>query len=241
MSTPTYIYWIHHKDHTDVFSEGYVGVSKNCEHRWYRHQYDASKNKHVNPHFSFAIKKYGWDNLIKKIILIADEHYCYEIESKLRENEKTGWNIAKGGSKPPTLCGESHPMFGKTLSEETRRKISEASKGKIASEETRRKLSEAHKGRIVSEETRRKMSEASKGKIVSEETRKKFSDFNKNDIATKERLKKMSEAKKICIKYKGVEYLGYQQLADFLGINCSAVQKRMQANPQKYGYEVIKK
>ena len=33
----TSIYWIHHKDHTDVFSQGYIGVSKNTEARFKRH------------------------------------------------------------------------------------------------------------------------------------------------------------------------------------------------------------
>lgn len=33
----TSIYWIHHKDHTDVFSRGYIGVSKNTEARFKRH------------------------------------------------------------------------------------------------------------------------------------------------------------------------------------------------------------
>ena len=27
----TSVYWIRHKDHTDMFSQGYVGVSKNVE------------------------------------------------------------------------------------------------------------------------------------------------------------------------------------------------------------------
>ena len=57
----------------------------------------------------------------------------------------------------------------KNPSEETRRKISEAQKGeknhnygKTASEESRKKMSDAHKN--PSEETRRKLSVASKGK-----------------------------------------------------------------------------
>ena len=57
---------------------------------------------------------------------------------------------------------------GKTLSNETKRKISEAAQN--MSDETRRKLSEAKKGenhpmygKTHTEETRRKMSEANKG------------------------------------------------------------------------------
>ena len=67
----------------------------------------------------------------------------------------------------------------KHLSEETRRKMSEAQKGKIVSEETRRKMSEAKKGEKnplfgthLSKKTRRKISEKKKGKRPSEETRR---------------------------------------------------------------------
>ena len=55
-------------------------------------------------------------------------------------------------------------MLGKTHSEETKRKISEAKKGKTRSEETKIKMSEAQKGRTHSEETRRKLSELVKGR-----------------------------------------------------------------------------
>ena len=59
------------------------------------------------------------------------------------------------------------PSYGKHLSEETRRKMSEARKGKHLSEETRRKLSEVRKGKHLSEETRRKISEARRKTSVS--------------------------------------------------------------------------
>ena len=52
---------------------------------------------------------------------------------------------------------------GKSLSEEHKKKLSEANKGKHLSEETRKKISEANKGRKFSEETKKKMSEAMKG------------------------------------------------------------------------------
>ena len=73
--------------------------------------------------------------------------------------------------------------LGKSLSEETRKKLSESNKGKHLSAETRQKLSEANKGKPscmkskhLSAETRQKLSEARKGKHHSEETRKKMSE-----------------------------------------------------------------
>lgn len=87
------------------------------------------------------------------------------------------------------LTSEEHKrlhMKGVTLSDETRRKMSESQKGHTVNEDTRKKMSEAHKGHTVNEETRKKMSESRKGenhplygKKHSEETRKKMSEAAK--------------------------------------------------------------
>lgn len=53
---------------------------------------------------------------------------------------------------------------GKKLSEEYKRKISEANKGRKMSDEFRKRCSEHRKGKPRSEETKRKISEAKKGK-----------------------------------------------------------------------------
>ena len=101
---------------------------------------------------------------------------------------------------------------GKHLSEETRRKLSEARKGKYTgekhsmygkhhSDESKKKMSEAHKN--MSEETKKKMSEAhkgqtawSKGKKFSEEHKKKLSEAHKGKHHSLSSIQKMSDAKK---------------------------------------------
>ena len=88
---------------------------------------------------------------------------------------------------------------GYIVSEETRRKLSEASKGKTHTEETRKKLSEASKGRIHTEESRRKMSELKKGRkrgSFTEETKRKMSEAAKGKIFTEDHRRKLSEASK---------------------------------------------
>ena len=96
------IYWIRAKDHTDITCQGYVGVAKNASKRWWSHKWALKANRHDNPLLSNAVNKHGWDNLVKEIVLISEEAYCYETEAKLRPSEKIGWNLAIGGCKPPT-------------------------------------------------------------------------------------------------------------------------------------------
>jgi hypothetical protein len=96
------VYWIRAKDHSNMALEGYVGVSKNANKRWkYGHFWAQKNGRHDNPHFANAIEKHGWDNLIKEILVIASQEYCYELEAKLRPAESIGWNLAIGGHKPP--------------------------------------------------------------------------------------------------------------------------------------------
>lgn len=54
--------------------------------------------------------------------------------------------------------GENHPLYGTTVSEETRKKMSESQKGRHHSEETKRKISEARKGMVFTEEHKRNIS-----------------------------------------------------------------------------------
>jgi len=90
------VYWIHHPEHTDMFSQGYIGVSKDLKRRFRNHA-----KRSDNPHLKNAINKYGWDNLVKQIILVADDAYCFMIEKALRSTDNIGWNIVRGGGNPP--------------------------------------------------------------------------------------------------------------------------------------------
>lgn len=132
------------------------------------------KNGHyTQPRFANAIKKYGWDNF-EHIIwmkgLSTDEANHQEkllISLFDTMNPKYGYNLRSGGDNS-------------TLSDETKRKISQSRIGKYTgennpwygkhpSEETKRKMRENHAdfsgknspkyGKKLSDETRRKISE----------------------------------------------------------------------------------
>ena len=142
----TKIYWIRTKSNSDIMSEGYIGVSKDANKRWkYGHFWSQKKGRHDNPRFSNAIAKHGWDNLIKEVVLIGSEKYCYEIENKLRPKEAIGWNLAIGGGKPPITKprGPNYISPLKGIPRPTPWLLGSipANKGKKASEETRAKLS----------------------------------------------------------------------------------------------------
>lgn len=181
----------------------YYGITKQKpEKRWAN-----GKGYNTNQYFTRAIDKYGWNN-IQHIVLHEglNEEEAKELEQYMIQwydtaNREYGYNISLGG--------ESY-----NHSEETKKKIGEASKGRRHTEETKRKMSEAQKGKRTgeenhnygkprSEETKRKISEANKGKpshnkgkSPSEETKRKLSEANKGKHHTEESRKKMSEARK---------------------------------------------
>lgn len=104
-----YVYWIHLPEHTDIFTEGYVGITNNPKRRFNDHHKIRDKRRQI--HINNAIDKYGWDNLVKDIILMSTRRYCLEIERKLRPDIQVGWNIEKGGK---------YSRSGVPMSEETR-------------------------------------------------------------------------------------------------------------------------
>ena len=96
-----YVYWLKHKDHTNLFSEGYIGVSNNPQERMRHHLIEAKANRHSDKNLSHAIRKYGAENLSLQIIVIAEKNYCYTLEKKLRPTGFIGWNMREGGYHTP--------------------------------------------------------------------------------------------------------------------------------------------
>ena len=67
------LYWMHLPDHTDPLTQGYIGVSIRFETRVQDHYKSIQTGTHKNPHLVNAVKKYGWDNIIKEAIYTGDE------------------------------------------------------------------------------------------------------------------------------------------------------------------------
>ncbi len=141
-------------------------------------------------YFKRALKKYGKENFRKTIIDIAEDattlclKEIFWIDFYNARDGNIGYNIQPGG-EGSHLLGEKHPMFGKHLSDETKRKLSKSHEGKSIwnkglkigrmSEAHRRNISSALKGRKQSAETVLKRTKARKEYFHSEETCSKIS------------------------------------------------------------------
>jgi group I intron endonuclease len=131
-----------------VNGKRYFGITKcSINKRWNEHR---CKSKNGSSHLSRSIRKYGADNFqIKTIQECETEGEMYEAEINLIAKYKTnnplfGYNNSTGGEVSSK---------GKKLSEETKRKISNAQKGKKRkplSDELKRRLSNIAKGRDMS-------------------------------------------------------------------------------------------
>ena len=93
----TCVYWIRKVEHTNIYTEGYVGVSTNVKRRWREHITEARANRHPNSFLCNVINKYYPDNLIFEIVYLSNEDNCYIYEEMLRPEINTGWNLRSGG------------------------------------------------------------------------------------------------------------------------------------------------
>lgn len=201
---PYSVYWIRHPEHTDIFTQGYIGITASVAKRFNDH-----KVRTQNKHLQNAINKYGWGNLIKQVVLIADKAYCLMIELKLRAEASVGWNITKGGGMPPKFIktGWKHTKeaneknrqahLGKKLTETTKKKLSDSlkkiecatrfkkgmvayNKGVPALPHVTEAVRKACTGRIHSQEEKDKRSKSLMGHKSSQKVIDRFIAFNKD-------------------------------------------------------------
>jgi len=189
----------------DGRATAYVGSSVKIKKRWRRHVLALRKGGHDNAHLQAAWNKYG-EGAFSFCVLeqVGDRENLLEREQSFLDcafEVGNTYNMAKHADLPPISRGA-------VLSEEHRRKISEAHKGKSVPEETKHKISETRKkqgspwlkGKRLSEETKRKISEAVMGNQHTlglkhtAEARRNMSEARKGKTHSEETKRKMSEA-----------------------------------------------
>ena len=180
--------------------------------KWFKERQRTWNNlnkPYAGPLINRARAKYGLDAFSFVILKECpdeelDKWEMYYIE-KLNTKAPNGYNLTEGGGG----------RRGYVLSEESKRKISEAFTGKTRNEQTKRKISESQKGeknhnygKLFSEEHKRKISEANTGeknhnygKPLNEETKRKISEANTGEKnpnygkpLSEEHKRKLSEA-----------------------------------------------
>ena len=165
--------------HTSPSNKIYIGTTcQNPKKRW-----KNGKGYNNNKYFCRAIQKYGWNNFKHEILFSGlNKEEAKNKEKELIKKYKSnipefGYNISCGGE------GRN----GVPLSEEAKKRISDANKGRLAgknnpnygnhssagsnnyfygkhhTEETKNKIREKAIGRKDSNETRKKKSDATKG------------------------------------------------------------------------------
>lgn len=95
------IYWIHKPEHTDMFTQGYIGVTKRkALARWREHLRTTHR-----PELKIYLALAKYDTLVFDVIVIGTREYCQQIETSLRPTPNIGWNTAIGGDDNCTLAG----------------------------------------------------------------------------------------------------------------------------------------
>jgi group I intron endonuclease len=172
----TGIYKLTHKESDKV----YIGQSKHLKRRLNEHKRceKSDDKKGSQSVIRRAIKKYSFDAFDFEIILYCQEgEYMDMMETKLIQFYDClvpkGYNVRDGGNK-------------KFISEEGRKRISEANSGRIVSEETRKKLSDSGKEHYLNnprgDEWNQKLSIALTGKKKTEDHKLKLSEHRKEFI-----------------------------------------------------------
>lgn len=171
----------------------YIGSAKDTKQRQRHHLCYLRTNKHRNTKLQNHYNKYKESDLIFSVILGCNIEDLIIHEQYFIDAINPWFNICK-------VAGSS---LGRKHSIESIRKMSEIKKGKVGvrngwklSEEDRKKLSDARKGIKFSIETRNRLSESHKGKKKSEETRKRMSDAKKGHLTSLETRNRISESNK---------------------------------------------
>jgi group I intron endonuclease len=165
----------------------YIGQTyKTLSQRFTNHKCEAKKGI-VNSNLYKAIEKYGKEFFTIEDIEIKDFETKEDAKIWMNEKEihyiftlKPRYNMAPGGlghsgvvwseerriNFKKLMSGSNNHNFGKSLSEETKQKLSNALKGRIIPDDVRVKISHTMKGIPKTQETRTKMSESRKGCVM---------------------------------------------------------------------------
>ena len=153
----------------------YIGKTLYERKRKQDHEYNACIG--TSTKFYNAVRKYGWENFVYGIVEILESNLLEEREKYYIEKYNTlnnGYNMTIGGDG----------KFGWKATSETKEKMKKSAKGRVLSEEWKKKISEAKKG-CFGTFTGKKHTEETKEKIRNSHKGKPFAGIHNNNKETK--------------------------------------------------------
>jgi len=103
-----YVYWIRGSTHSEVLTEGYVGISVDPYKRFVEHK--NSKAKYYNKDFK---QNLGEGLCTLELLFYGSVRECFDLENELRPFSNIGWNISPGGLGGLNLSHglAGHPVY----------------------------------------------------------------------------------------------------------------------------------
>lgn len=206
-----YIYGLFYEDEGEELCF-YIGKGKGYRH--IQHLWESNLNSE-NPENEYKnrkikkLKRNGYDPYARKLIEDLNEEKALKLEAEII-NEiglENLTNMTEGGSEPPTYTGKENPFYGKSHTEEFKKRQSEKMKklveqGELLSKEWRKEHSERMKDegnpmygkdREFSEEWKSKIGKATKERFKDPEERRKQAERSRGRTHSEETKEKMSK------------------------------------------------
>jgi predicted GIY-YIG superfamily endonuclease len=94
------VYWIKLREHTDILTEGYVGITKHSI------AYRLSQHFNSNRPVGSILREIGKEDIECVEVCRGTKEEAIEKEYQLRSKRYTGWNIMAGGNMFTVVCKE---------------------------------------------------------------------------------------------------------------------------------------
>lgn len=167
----------------------YIGSAVSVERRWHAHKCTLRKGKHKNRQLQAAWNLDGEAAFEFRVVTLCSEGELLVWEQVAMDTQDCSYNIAPtagttaGITNTPETIAKMKAAKA-NVSDVTRERISQSMMGHITSEETKRKISQATKGRKLSPEQVAKR----RGKKASIATREKIRQARRKTYLIKNRL-----------------------------------------------------
>ena len=137
----------------------YIGSSKDIKNRWRQHRYLLRRGQHHSPHLQRSWDKYGEESFVFEILEECSVDHLIATEQRFFENMKPAYNVCPKANgvqgRPSKFKGEK-----RSYTADARFNMGSAWRGKSLTDDTKRLMSETRKGRTKSDEWKSKIAES---------------------------------------------------------------------------------